>query len=570
MPPITFSDADFHAPDPEQDDPMVVTVEIARYGVSKVLVDQGSSINILYWKTFRQMDISKDLKVPFDEQLVGFAGERVDTRGYLDLWMRIGTGREGEEKKVRYLLVDANTSYNVLIGRPCLNSFGAIVSTPHLTMKYPTARGTICTVRADQKMARECYAAGLKMYPRETKRRTNGANVAMADLDPRTNTEDRLEPQGETQPVIVGKDPTQITNVAQGLEEEVERQLRATLWRNRDLFAWTVADMPGIHPSIMSHRLSLFKEARPIAQKKRKMGEEKRKAVQEEVKKLQVAGFIREVTYTTWLANVVMVKKSNGQWRMCTDYIDLNKACPKDSYPLPSIDVLVDGVSGHQILSFLDAYSGYNQIPMHGPDREKTAFMADQANFCYEFMPFGLKNAGATYQRLMNKIFADQIGRCLDVYVDDMVVWSAQGIQHLQDLEEVFRQVRWYGMRLNPAKNTFGVAAGKFLGFMLTSRGIEVNPDKCGAVLEMQTPRTVKDVQRLVGRLTALSRFIPKLAERATPILKKMKKASANTWDDDCEAAFRAIKDSHPASHHEPTLFRRGPPGLPGNLRDLG
>ncbi|XP_014500142.1 uncharacterized protein LOC106761138 [Vigna radiata var. radiata] len=148
MPPIT-SDEDFHAPDPEQDDPIVITVEIARYGVSKVLVDQGSSVNILYWKTFRQMDISDDLIVPYDEQLVGFAGERVDTKGYLDLWTRLGTGREGEEKRVRYLLVDANTSYNVLLGRPCLNSFGAIVSTPHLAMKYPTSRGTICTICAD-------------------------------------------------------------------------------------------------------------------------------------------------------------------------------------------------------------------------------------------------------------------------------------------------------------------------------------------------------------------------------------------------------------------------------------
>ncbi|XP_014511627.1 uncharacterized protein LOC106770327 [Vigna radiata var. radiata] len=295
---------------------------------------------------------------------MGFAGERVDTKGYLDLWTLLGVGREGEDKRIRYLLVDANTSYNVLLGCLCLNSFGAIVSTPHLAMKYPTSRGTICTIRADQKVARECYAAGLKMYPREMRRRTSGTDVAMADLDPRTNTEDRLEPLGETQPMIVGKDPTQVTTIARGLEEEVEKRLRRSPTRTP---------------------------------KEEEDGEEKRRAVQEEVRKLQVAGFVREITYTTWLAYVVMVKKASGQWRMCTDYTDLNKACLKDSYPLPSIDVLVDGASGHQILSFLDAYSGYNQIPMHGPDREKTAFMADQANFCYEVMPFGLKNVGATY-----------------------------------------------------------------------------------------------------------------------------------------------------------------------------
>ncbi|XP_047178710.1 uncharacterized protein LOC124845629 [Vigna umbellata] len=205
MPPITFSDEDFHAPDPDQDDPMVITAEIARYGVSKVLVDQGSSVNILYWKTFLRMDISEDLIVPYDGQIVGFAGERVNTKGYVELRTRLGTGRSSEEKRIRYLLVEANTSYNVLLGRSCLNAFRAIVSTPHLTMKYPSEKGAICTVRADQKTARECYAAGLKLQIRPMKRRTAGSEVAMADLDPRTNTEDRLEPIGETQPILIGR-----------------------------------------------------------------------------------------------------------------------------------------------------------------------------------------------------------------------------------------------------------------------------------------------------------------------------------------------------------------------------
>lgn len=170
MLPITFSDEDFHAPDPEQDDPMVITVEIARYGVSKVLVNQGNSVNILYWKMFQQMNILEDLIVLFGDQLVGFAGERVDTMGYLDLRMRLETGRDSEEKKIKFLLLEANTSYNALLGRPCLNLFGAIVSTPHLTLKYPTSRRAICTVRADQKAARECYTAGLKIFPKEMRR----------------------------------------------------------------------------------------------------------------------------------------------------------------------------------------------------------------------------------------------------------------------------------------------------------------------------------------------------------------------------------------------------------------
>ncbi|XP_052726197.1 uncharacterized protein LOC128194674 [Vigna angularis] len=237
-----------------------------------------------------------------------------------------------------------------------------------------------------------------------------------------------------------------------------------------------------------------------------------------------------------------MVKKSNGQWRMCVDFTDLNKACPKDSYPLPSIDRLVDGASGHVILSFLDAYSRYNQIPMYEPDQSKTAFITEHANYCYEVMPFGLKNAGATYQRLMDKIFYHQIGRCMDVYVDDMVIRSNSVEQHLQDLKEVFGQLRRYSMRLNPSKCTFGVPAGKFLGFMLTHRGIEANLDKCKAVLEMAAPKTLREVQRLVGRLTALSRFIPKLAEHIKPILKNLKKGTTRHWDDDCETAFNTVK----------------------------
>nr|KYP53958.1 Transposon Ty3-I Gag-Pol polyprotein [Cajanus cajan] len=180
------------------------------------------------------------------------------------------------------------------------------------------------------------------------------------------------------------------------------------------------------------------------------MGTERKLAVETEVAKLLEAGFIREVHYTTWLANVVMVKKPNGKWRICTDYTNLNKACPKDAYPLPNIDRLVDGAFGHGVLTFLDAYSGYNQIPMHPRDEEKTAFITDSANYCYQVMPFGLKNAGATYQRLMNKVFRHQLGRNMEVYVDDMVVKSRDLEQHVIDLSKVFQQLRKYDMRLNP------------------------------------------------------------------------------------------------------------------------
>ena len=203
----------------------------------------------------------------------------------------------------------------------------------------------------------------------------------------------------------------------------------------------------------------------------------------EEVRKLLKAGFIREVYYPDWLANMVMVKKNNRKWRMCVDFTDLNRACPKDSYPLPRIDTLVDSMTRHELLSFMDAFSGYNQIKMKEEDQEKTSFVTSQRLFCYKVMSFGLKNAGATYQRLMNKMFTYQLERNVQVYVDDMLVKSVGENDHLSDLQETFNTLRSYNMKLNPSKCVFGVTAGKFLDFMVSQRGIEVNPEKVRAIL---------------------------------------------------------------------------------------
>ena len=165
---------------------------------------------------------------------------------------------------------------------------------------------------------------------------------------------------------------------------------------------------------------------------------ERDKAIAEEVRKLLEAGFIQEVYYPNYLANAVMVKKANGKWQMCVNFTDLNRACPKDSYPLPRIDTMVDSTVRHELLSFMDAFSGYNQIKMKEDNQERTSFVTSQGLFCYKVMLFGLKNAGATYQRLMNKMFTHQIGRNIQVYVDDMLVKSLREKDHLNDLQEMF------------------------------------------------------------------------------------------------------------------------------------
>ena len=143
---------------------------------------------------------------------------------------------------------------------------------------------------------------------------------------------------------------------------------------------------------------------------------------------------------------------------MCVDFTDLNKACPKDSYPLPRIDQLVDSMASHRLLSFMDAFSRYNQIRRDEADQEKTSFVTSQGLFCYKAMPFGLKNAGAIYQRLVNHMFRPQIGRNVEVYVDDMLVKSQDEEIHLDDLQETFYTLRQYNMKLNPSKCAFRVS----------------------------------------------------------------------------------------------------------------
>nr|GEV12019.1 reverse transcriptase domain-containing protein [Tanacetum cinerariifolium] len=207
---------------------------------------------------------------------------------------------------------------------------------------------------------------------------------------------------------------------------------------------------------------------------------ERAKAIQAEVQKLVEAGIMREVYYHDWLSNPVMVKKHDGSWRMCVDFTDLNKACPQDCYSLPEIDWKVESLCGYPFKCFLDAYKGYHQIQLAKADEEKTAFHTGQGVYCYMKMPFGLKNAGSTYQRLMDKAFEGQIGRNIEVYVDDLVVKSYTEAEMMRDIKETLRKVN---MELNPKKCSFGLAEGVFLGYVVTPEWIKPCSDKTAAVL---------------------------------------------------------------------------------------
>jgi hypothetical protein len=178
---------------------------------------------------------------------------------------------------------------------------------------------------------------------------------------------------------------------------------------NVDVFAWKPADMPGVPRNLIEHSLNVNGKAKPIKQKLRQFTRDKKEAIRVEVTWLLAAGFIKEVYHPEWLANPVLVRKKNNEWRMCVDYIDLNKHCPKDPFGLPRIDEVVDSTAGCELLSFLDCYSGYHQIALKKDDQIKTSFITPFGAYCYTTMSFGLKNAGATYQRAIQACLKDEI-----------------------------------------------------------------------------------------------------------------------------------------------------------------
>ncbi|XP_072060302.1 uncharacterized protein [Arachis hypogaea] len=406
FPQMTFTQADFKSNIQNLDDPVVITIQLGDLLVKKVLLDLGSSADVLFYSTFQKMKLSDNNLQPTVGDLVGFLGERVPI--LVSVWLRTTLGEYPLSKTydIQYLVVDCFSPYNLIFGRPFLNKFGAIVSTVHLCVKFSVQDEHIVTIHGDHKEARHCYNIGMKFQNRQKQPQINNvlgtaSSSKLADLDPRADFLERPTLTGELQKIHFNKDPNKYTFVGTAISKDELAAIENFLQENADLFAWTPSNMPGIDPQIISHKMAINPTVRPVQQKKRNLGEEKKRASLEETQKRINADFIREIRYTTWLANVVM--------------------------------------------------------------------------------------------RLMDKIFAKQIGRNIEVYIDDMVAKTKVGHSHIDDLTEIFGQIRTYNMRLNPEKCAFAVEGGKFLDFLLTSRGIEANPDKYRAVLEMASPKTLKE-----------------------------------------------------------------------------
>jgi hypothetical protein len=239
------------------------------------------------------------------------------------------------------------------------------------------------------------------------------------------------------------------------------------------------------------------------------------------------------------------VKKKNGKWRMCADFTDLNKACKKDDFPLERVDKIVDDAANSEMLSLLDMFSEYHQIRVRKEDEEKTSFITPFETFYFVRMPEGLKNAGCTFLRMIAIVLHPQLRRNILAYVDDIVVKSIKRRDHIGDLAETFVNLKAANLRLNLEKCVFNIHKGKVLGCLASTKGIEANPDKIKALIEMQDPISVKDVQKLTGRVAARNRFIPRAAERSLTFSQVLKSSKNFQWSELRNTLFKNSKTTY-------------------------
>jgi hypothetical protein len=314
--------------------------------------------------------------------------------------------------------------YNAIMGWGSINKFEAAIHGLYLCMKIPGPQGVI-TVYSNQQTARNIERDFIPSQ-RNIHCLTTQCEVSEATRpDANANVKAQLQSNDGTKTVPLDPaTPKQTVIISEDLTSQDEEKLISCLSRNTDVFAWSALDLVGVSRIVIEHILGIDPSVHPKKQRLRKMSDEKTEAAKAEVHHLLEANFIEPISYPTWLANVVMVQKKSGKWRMCIDFTSLNKAYPKDNFPLPRIDKIVDSAAGCEVMSLLDCFSGYHQIYMKEEDKASTSFITPFGTYCFVRMPEGLKNAGSTFSRLTKTVLESQVGWNIFTYVDDIVVAS--------------------------------------------------------------------------------------------------------------------------------------------------
>ncbi|KAL0449956.1 UNVERIFIED_CONTAM: hypothetical protein Slati_1552000 [Sesamum latifolium] len=364
---IQFGQAERSGPQTMHNDALVITAILVNYEVGRIFIDSGSSADILFGEAYDQMQLRDVSLEKVNTSLYGFAGEVVHPRGIVSLPLTMGRGTARKTCLLKFLVVNVPSAYNVILGE----------------------------VQGNPLQSRRCYVDAVRRGEKrggddtQDKAPPNKKGKAPEEKNSEaTETPAKVQPAEELLNIqIIPGDPDKTMQIGSHLGEEAKKEITLYLQRNADIFAWTPQDLEGIDPQVITHHLNIDPNCKSVKQKKRYFGPEKDKIIQAEVNKLMAAGHIEEIQFPEWLSNVVLVPKPGGKWRMCIDFRDLNKAYPKDFYPLSRIDQLVDSTSGCELLSMMDASQGYHQIMLAPEDRKKVSFITSEGTSCYVAMP---------------------------------------------------------------------------------------------------------------------------------------------------------------------------------------
>uniref|UniRef100_A0A2N9FWZ9 Integrase catalytic domain-containing protein n=1 Tax=Fagus sylvatica TaxID=28930 RepID=A0A2N9FWZ9_FAGSY len=485
---VTFTDEDMEVQYPDHRRPLYLSATINEVQVRRALVDNGSCINLIPLSTIQAAEIPQKKIQGAPMEIKGFGGVGEYTKGHIQLVLKLIPSTYHQCVKGRLngkpIRIAANSA-------PFDQSESHFVEAALYDEITPAGEASLAKPIGiplpKWEEIKDAPGADLRDLLEQKKKRKAEASTSE---EPATMCTCPLTRWTHCLPLVKMRAEPVAADSKISAEEELEIR------------------------NLVAHSLNVEPGTRPVVQPMRTFHPEVEAQITQEVKKLLSAGFIKPIQHPRWLSNIVPVKKKNGQIRCCVDFRNLNKACPKDEFPLPNMDLLIDSAAGHAMFSFMDGFSGYNQICMSPKDAEKTAFRTPIGNFYYTVMPFGLKNAGATYQRTMTAMFHDMMHPC-----------------------------RLYKLKMNPLKCAFGVSAGKFLGFLVHQRGIDVDPTRASAIATMKPPTTHKELKSFLGKLSYIRRFIPGLAAVTSAFSPLLKKGASFRWSTECQEAFEKVQN---------------------------
>jgi hypothetical protein len=308
------------------------------------------------------------------------------------------------------------------------------------------------------------------------------------------------------------------------------------------VFAWAYEDLKTYDTSVIKHKIPLKEEAKPFRQKLRQINPMLLPVMEKEVKKMLDTQIIVPLRYSEWVANLVPVRKKSGEIRLCVDFRNLNRSSRKDNYPLPNMEHILQKVTSASRISMIDGFSGYNQISVMPEDREKTAFITPWDTFMYAKMPFGLMNAGETFQRAMDIAFIGEKYQFIVIYLDDITVFSRSDKEHRCHLRRVFSKCWRFGLSLNPKKSLFSMKEGKLLGHIVSAEGVRVDPSRVEVIQTLSFPISKKEVQAFLGKINFLRTFISNFVELVKHITAMLRKGNEVKWTAEPRESFIQIK----------------------------